>query len=177
MQRLFSSDGEAMKKIEIVRIPILPFGMVNCHLLVGDDGCVLVDTGLPTSTKKIVAALKAAGRGYGDLKLIVVTHAHVDHAGGAAKLRALNGAPILAHGATWIITNAARACISAIRVSLAGCSCEPARRTSSMRRSRRIFCCQTGSCWTSHPTVSRAWRGTRRDTPTARFRCTWRTAK
>jgi len=86
-----------MKKIEIVRIPILPFGMVNCHLLVGDDGCVLVDTGLPTSTKKIVAALKAAGRGYGDLKLIVVTHAHVDHAGGAAKLRALTGAPILAH--------------------------------------------------------------------------------
>lgn len=86
-----------MKKIEIVRIPILPFGMVNCHLLVADEGCVLVDTGLPSSAPKIAAALHSVGRSFSDIKLIVVTHAHVDHAGGAAKLRALSGAPILAH--------------------------------------------------------------------------------
>jgi len=97
MPGLNSKDGTIMKKIDIVRIPILPFGMVNCHLLVADEGCVLVDTGLPSSTHKIGAALKAAGRGFSDIKLIVVTHAHVDHAGGAARLRALSGAPILAH--------------------------------------------------------------------------------
>ena len=86
-----------MKKLQIIRIPILPFGMVNCHLLVADGGCVLVDTGLPGSAHKIGAALEAAGRGFSDVRLIVVTHAHVDHAGAAAELRALTGAPILAH--------------------------------------------------------------------------------
>lgn len=86
-----------MQKIEIVRIPILPFGMVNCHLLVADNGCVLVDAGLPGSARKIGAALTAAGRSFSDVRLIVVTHAHVDHAGGVAELRALTGAPILAH--------------------------------------------------------------------------------
>ena len=86
-----------MKKIDIIRIAVLPFGMVNCHLLAGENGCVLVDTGLPDSARKIGAALKAAGRDFADIKLIVVTHAHVDHAGCAAKLRELSGAPILAH--------------------------------------------------------------------------------
>lgn len=86
-----------MQKVDIIRIPILPFGMVNCHLLVAEHGCVLVDAGLPASARKIGAALKAIGRNFSDIKLIVVTHAHVDHAGGAAKLRMLSGAPILAH--------------------------------------------------------------------------------
>lgn len=82
---------------KILRIPILPFGMVNCHLLIGEAGCVLVDAGLPGSERKVLAALRRAGRSWPDLKLIVVTHAHVDHAGGAARIRALSGASILAH--------------------------------------------------------------------------------
>jgi hydroxyacylglutathione hydrolase len=83
----------------IVRIPILPFGMVNAHLIVGDEGCVLVDTGLPGSHARIGRALAQRGRRFDDIRLIVVTHAHVDHAGAAARLRELSGAPILAHAA------------------------------------------------------------------------------
>jgi hypothetical protein len=30
---------------EIVRISVLPFNMVNAHLIRNDDGCVLVDVG------------------------------------------------------------------------------------------------------------------------------------
>ena len=37
------------------------------------------------------------GLSFRDIKLIIVTHAHTDHAGSAARLRALTGAPILAH--------------------------------------------------------------------------------
>lgn len=81
----------------IVRVPILPFGMVNCHLIVGPAGCILVDTGLPGSEQKIERALQSVGRTFADLRLIVVTHAHVDHAGSAARLRELSGAPILGH--------------------------------------------------------------------------------
>jgi Zn-dependent hydrolases, including glyoxylases len=37
------------------------------------------------------------GLTFQDIKLIVVTHAHTDHAGSAARIRELSGAPILAH--------------------------------------------------------------------------------
>lgn len=86
-----------MNTPQIVRISVLPFGLINCHLIIGAQGCVLVDTGLPGSEAKIGRVLKKHGRGFKDIKLIVITHAHVDHAGSAARLRELSGAPILAH--------------------------------------------------------------------------------
>lgn len=86
-----------MKQPRILVIPILPFGMVHCHLIVGPTGCVLVDTGTPGSEAKIGRALRKHGLGFQDISLIVITHAHTDHAGSAARLRALTGAPILAH--------------------------------------------------------------------------------
>jgi glyoxylase-like metal-dependent hydrolase (beta-lactamase superfamily II) len=82
----------------VIRIPILPFGLVNAHLVRGDRGCILVDTGLPGSERKIERILKRIGMDFSDITLIVVTHAHVDHAGSAARIRSLSGAPILAHG-------------------------------------------------------------------------------
>ena len=87
----------AMSRPRIVRVPIVPFGVVNCHLVVGEEGCVLVDTGVPGSQRRIERALKSQGRGFRDIRLIVVTHAHLDHAGSAARLRELTGAPIVAH--------------------------------------------------------------------------------
>lgn len=82
---------------KIIEIPILPFGMVHCHALIGSKGVVLVDTGLPGSDVKIARALHRHGCKLSDVVLIVITHAHVDHAGSAAELRALTGAPIMAH--------------------------------------------------------------------------------
>ena len=86
-----------MKPIRVIRVPILPFGMVNCHLLVGPQGCVLVDAGLPGSETKVRRVLRKHGLDYSDIKLIVITHAHIDHAGSARKLAKLSGAPIVAH--------------------------------------------------------------------------------
>ena len=86
-----------MTALKIIRIPILPFNMVNAHLILGPRGCILVDAGLPGSEHKIEKALAKEQLSFKDIKLIVVTHAHVDHAGGAARLRDLSGAPILAH--------------------------------------------------------------------------------
>lgn len=81
----------------IIRIPILPGGLVNAHLLIGDGGCILVDAGLPGTESKVDQVLKKHGYTFKDIKLIVVTHAHVDHAGNAATLRELTKAPIVAH--------------------------------------------------------------------------------
>ena len=83
--------------IQVIRIPILPLGMVNAHLIRSDKGCILVDAGLPGSEKKIERALRSAGLSFADITLIVITHAHVDHAGSAASIRELSGAPIVAH--------------------------------------------------------------------------------
>ena len=82
---------------EIVRIPILPFNMVNAHLIRSDSGCILVDAGIPGSERRIADVLARHGLSFPDIRLIIVTHAHTDHAGSAARLRQLSGAPILAH--------------------------------------------------------------------------------
>lgn len=82
---------------QIITIPILPFGMVNAHLIRSEAGCILIDAGIPGSERKIGKVLAQHGLSFPDIKLIVVTHAHTDHAGSAAALRHLSGAPILAH--------------------------------------------------------------------------------
>lgn len=60
---------------EIIRIKC---GMVNCWLLKGENGAVLIDTALPKFKDKILAAARDA-----DLKLILLTHGHADHISGA----------------------------------------------------------------------------------------------
>ena len=81
----------------IVRIPILPLRIVNAHLLIGSNGCVVVDAGLPGSAGKVENVLTKQGLTFADVRAIVITHAHVDHAGGAAELREKTRAPIIAH--------------------------------------------------------------------------------
>jgi glyoxylase-like metal-dependent hydrolase (beta-lactamase superfamily II) len=71
--------------------------MVNAHLIRSDAGCILVDTGMPASEHKIARVLARHGLTFSDIKLIIVTHAHTDHAGSAVRIRELSRAPILAH--------------------------------------------------------------------------------
>jgi glyoxylase-like metal-dependent hydrolase (beta-lactamase superfamily II) len=89
--------GATMTAIKISRIPIFPWGLVNAHLIESEHGCILVDAGLPGYEHKFEEALAIRGLSFRDVKLIIITHAHVDHAGGAARLRELTRAPVLAH--------------------------------------------------------------------------------
>lgn len=86
-----------MQQATIKRISILPLGLVNAHLMHNATDAVLVDTGLPGTERKIEKTLNQSGLTYQSIKLIVITHAHVDHAGNAARLSELSGAPIVAH--------------------------------------------------------------------------------
>ncbi len=86
-----------MNAPRIIRIPILPCGVVNSYVILGANGCILVDAGLPGSEPKVEGALSRCGLTFRDVKLIVITHAHVDHAGNAARLRELSGAPVVGH--------------------------------------------------------------------------------
>jgi glyoxylase-like metal-dependent hydrolase (beta-lactamase superfamily II) len=71
---------------------------VNSFIIDGDEGVVLVDTGLPKRHGAIVDALGSIGRTPGDISAIVITHGHADHTGGAAALKRESGADLLVSG-------------------------------------------------------------------------------
>jgi glyoxylase-like metal-dependent hydrolase (beta-lactamase superfamily II) len=76
------------------RVRQISLGRVNAFLIRGKKP-VLVDTGLPGSAPKILAALREEGYDSGDLALIIITHAHIDHFGSAAAISGITGAPVL----------------------------------------------------------------------------------
>ena len=66
------------------RIPLLG-DVVNGFMFRDDDGQVtLVDMGVKRSGPKVMAALASIGSGPSDVTRLMLTHAHPDHAGGAA---------------------------------------------------------------------------------------------
>jgi glyoxylase-like metal-dependent hydrolase (beta-lactamase superfamily II) len=69
---------------------------VNAFIIDGDEGVVLIDTGLPKRHGVIVDALGSIGRAPADVRAIVITHGHADHAGGAAALKEASGASLVA---------------------------------------------------------------------------------
>ncbi|MEU6202679.1 MBL fold metallo-hydrolase [Micromonospora musae] len=82
------------------RIPTAGRALVNSYALVDDDGSVtLVDCGLKRAPVRIVRGLAALGKTPADVTRIVLTHAHPDHAGGAAELARRTGAPVVVHAA------------------------------------------------------------------------------
>ena len=80
------------------RIPTAPRDFVNSFAFVEDDGSVtLVDTGVKKAPPRIVAGLAAIGKHPRDVQRIVLTHAHPDHAGGAAEMARRTGALVSIH--------------------------------------------------------------------------------
>jgi len=73
-------------------LPTRP-GHVHAYLLPGDDGWIVVDTGVgrPEAKEQWAAELERAG---GRVAAVFVTHFHPDHVGAAADLHELTGAPV-----------------------------------------------------------------------------------
>lgn len=65
-------------------------------LITSDKGHVLIDGTLPESAEQIVANVRTLGFRVEDIKVILNTHAHFDHAGGIAQLQKLTGAKVWA---------------------------------------------------------------------------------
>jgi glyoxylase-like metal-dependent hydrolase (beta-lactamase superfamily II) len=70
-------------------------GLYNVTLIRGERP-ILVDTGPEGSFDDVAAALRAAGVDPNELAIVVLTHAHSDHAGNARAFQEL-GVPVLVH--------------------------------------------------------------------------------
>ncbi|MGD1095311.1 MAG: MBL fold metallo-hydrolase, partial [Bryobacteraceae bacterium] len=72
---------------------ILPVGILQCNCSIfGDEQsrrAIVIDPG--DNIDEILAILARHGL---QVQAIVITHAHIDHIGGAAKLKAATGAPV-----------------------------------------------------------------------------------
>lgn len=67
------------------------------HLLIDEAGAILLDTGFPGDWRAIRRKFDELKLGAADLKAVVLTHGHIDHAGNAAWAKAWSGASIFAH--------------------------------------------------------------------------------
>jgi metallo-beta-lactamase class B len=65
-------------------------------LIASDKGLVLIDGDLAQSVPQIAGHIRALGFRLEDVKLILNTHVHCDHAGGIAELQRLTGAVVRA---------------------------------------------------------------------------------
>jgi glyoxylase-like metal-dependent hydrolase (beta-lactamase superfamily II) len=75
----------------------VPARHANTYLVEAEEGLVLVDTGLPGSEKKILRAISGLGRKPTDVKLVLLTHRHLDHIGSVAAIKKETLATLVSH--------------------------------------------------------------------------------
>lgn len=77
----------------------LAHAAVNLYLIEDDSGVTVVDTGLPATFRHLETALVTLGHSTGDVRAVVLTHAHFDHVGSARRARIRWQVPVWVHAA------------------------------------------------------------------------------
>lgn len=98
------ADGGLTAQWNAPQAPFVLFGNtyyvgvkgLSSVLVTTPAGHVLIDGGLPESAPRIAASIRELGFRPEDVKYILNSHAHFDHAGGIAELQRLSGATVLA---------------------------------------------------------------------------------
>ena len=80
-----------------MRILNLGSRIVNTYLLEMEQGWLLIDTGYPEEFKGFIQKLKKHGIVPNQIKYILLTHAHDDHAGFLNELLGCSGAKVILH--------------------------------------------------------------------------------
>lgn len=73
---------------------------LSALLITSNEGHILIDAGLPSSAPLILANVAALGFRASDIRIILNSHAHYDHAGGIAALQEITGARVIASAAS-----------------------------------------------------------------------------
>ncbi len=88
-----------------VAAPFEGGGLVNCYLIDAPRR-TLVDTGTASVPQaSLLPALREMGWDLADLRVIINTHLHIDHAGGNAEMQEVSGAGIHIHKADAVYTD------------------------------------------------------------------------
>ncbi len=75
----------------------ISLGFVNAFIVEADGELTLVDTGMEGSADKLFKKLRKGGKDPQQIKRIILTHCHPDHAGSAAEIQRRLNVPIYAH--------------------------------------------------------------------------------
>jgi metallo-beta-lactamase class B len=78
---------------------LIGFGGLNVALIKTSEGLILIDGAVPQSVRALEANIRAAGFDIKQVKLILSTEPHYDHAGGIAALARDSGATVVASAA------------------------------------------------------------------------------
>lgn len=102
-----ATAGAAHSRREMWNLPQKPFHIIGniyyvgtaglgSYLITSPEGDILLDGGLPESAPQIERHIAALGFKMHDVKYLVNSHAHYDHAGGLAQLQRASGAKLVA---------------------------------------------------------------------------------
>jgi metallo-beta-lactamase class B len=69
---------------------------LGMYLITTPEGHILIDAGLPETAEIVEANIEKLGFEVGDVKILLNSHAHFDHSGGLAKVKADTGARLIA---------------------------------------------------------------------------------
>ena len=105
---LFASAGQAALSPDEVswNQPVTPFKIIGdvyyvgasditSYLIVTPKGLILLDSGFAETVPQVTANIAALGFKLGDVKVLLNSHAHYDHAGGLAALKRLTHATLV----------------------------------------------------------------------------------
>lgn len=71
--------------------------LVNWTVVTDDSGVMLIDAGFPGHRDDVVTSLRHLGFAPGDVRAILLTHAHIDHLGSAIWFAGAHGTPVFTH--------------------------------------------------------------------------------
>jgi glyoxylase-like metal-dependent hydrolase (beta-lactamase superfamily II) len=87
-----------MDVIELIPgLHFLRFPIGHAYLCHDPDGLTLIDTSVPGSAPQIATAIRTLGHDLADLRRLMLTHFHADHAGSAAEVAAWGNIEVCAH--------------------------------------------------------------------------------
>jgi metallo-beta-lactamase class B len=96
VKKLWDSWNSPFKPFHIIgNVYYVGASGVSSYLITSPEGHILIDTGFETTVPRIRESVKELGFRLEDIKIILSSHAHLDHTGGHALMKQLTGAKIM----------------------------------------------------------------------------------
>jgi metallo-beta-lactamase class B len=96
LNKMFQAWNQPFKPLRVIgNIYYVGAAGVSSYLVTSPEGHVLIDTGFEQTVPLIRDSVKQLGFRIEDIKLILASHAHVDHTGGHGLMKDLTGARIV----------------------------------------------------------------------------------